>query len=118
MRGEEYLRPGAKRNPFVPRVLRVAVFGSLKKEDWHEGEPVVRLNEQMFCDEKLSRSVDKRRWVRDRRAVSGIAEVAGCAGSVLRGKRMIAAMPFEALMPYPKRVSIRCGDGDRNSGTG
>src|ERR1700691_1404387 len=106
MRGEENLRSGAKRNPFIPRVLRVAVFGALKKVDWHEGEPVVRLKEQMFCNEKLSRCIDKRRWVRDRRAVSGIAEVDGCCGSVLRGKRMIAARPFEALMPYPKRVYI------------
>src|SRR5580704_7468623 len=112
---EENLRSCAKRDPFIPRVERIAVFGSLKKEDRHEGEQVVRLEEQMFRNEKLSRSVDKRRWVRDRRAVSGIAEVGGCSGSVLHGKRMIAAMPFEALVPYPKRVPIGCGDGRRNS---
>src|ERR1700733_7392816 len=114
MLGEENPRSHAKRNPLIPRVLWIAVFRSLKKDDWHDGEQVVQLKEEMFCNEKLSRSIDKKRWIRDRRAVSGIAEVAGCAGSILRGKRMIATVPFEALMPHPERVSIRGGDDRRN----
>src|ERR1700678_1815928 len=118
MLGEENLRPHAKRNPLIPRVLRIAVFRALKEENWHDGEHVVQLKEEMFCNENLSRSIDKKRWIRDRRAVSGIAEVTGCSGSILRGKRMIAAVPFEALMPYPERVSIRCGDDRRNSRAG
>src|SRR3989442_4082010 len=49
--------------------------------------------------------MEKRRWIIDRRT-----EVSGRSGSVLDGKRVIATVPFQALMSQPERVTIRCGN--------
>src|SRR5271157_2607337 len=107
-REKEY-RPRAKRHPLVPVVLRNAVFGPLVDEDGHDAEPVVGLKDYLPRDQKLSRVVDKQRWVgRDRRAVSRITEVTGRSGSVLERKHVIAAVPLQALMAETKRVSV-CG---------
>src|SRR5215469_10348203 len=105
MFGEEVFRSGAKRDPLVPVVVRIAVLGPLVNEDRHNGELFVWLKQQVFCDEKSLRTVDERRWIRDRRT-----EVAGRSGSVLEGKRVIATVPLQALMAQPKCVSVRCTD--------
>ena len=103
--GEEDFRSGAERDPLVPVVLRIAVLAPLVDEDRHDGEPVVRLKEHLFRDKESGRAVQKRRRIVDRRA-----EVAGRSGSVLDGKRVIAAVPFQPLMAQPEGVAIRGGN--------
>src|SRR5215472_15844379 len=82
--GKENFRSGAKRDPLIPVVMRIAVFGPLINKDWHNREPVVWLQQQMFGDHKSCRAIDKRRWVVDRRT-----EVAGRASSVPDFERVI-----------------------------
>src|SRR6266852_6605756 len=105
MFGEEVFWSGAKRDPLVPVVVRIAMLGPLVNEDGHDGELFAWLKQQVLCDEKSFRAVDERRWIRDRRA-----EVAGRSGSVLDGKRVIAPVPLQALMAQPECVSVGCAD--------
>src|SRR5713226_8953768 len=105
MFGEEVFWSGAKRDPLVPVVVRIAILGPLVNEDGHDGELFAWLKQQVLCDEKSLRAVDERRWIRDRRA-----EVAGRSSSVLDGKRVIAPVPLQALMAQPKCESVRGAD--------
>src|SRR5579863_5384473 len=75
---EEHFRPGAERHPLVPVMLGIAVFGPLENEDRHDGEPVVRLEEEMIRYQPLFRALQPGCRVIDRGA-----EVARRSGSVL-----------------------------------
>ena len=63
------MKPTGSTGPVVP------VFGSLIKEDGHDGEQVVRLEHQLFGDEELPRPIDIRRWVRDRPPFPGLLKL-------------------------------------------
>src|SRR4030095_9881567 len=94
---KEVLRPGAKRNPLVPAFARIAAVRTLVNKDGLNGEPVVCLNQHVFCDSKSLRVLDKRSWVFYRGA-----EVARGSLSVLDRKPVVATFPFQALMSNPK----------------
>src|SRR6266851_1359930 len=100
--GKEDFWPGTKRDPLVPVVLRITVFGSLVDENWHDGEPVVRLKDHLFCDQKPCRAVYKRGGI-----IYRCTEVARRSGSVLDAERVVPSVPLETLMAQSERVSIR-----------
>ena len=77
MLGEKYDRPGAKRGRLVPTVLSIPIFGSLVKEDGRNSKPVIRLQNQLFRDQELRRTIGKLAWIRNRHAVPKVAKIAG-----------------------------------------
>src|SRR5271156_1970340 len=103
-------RPGAKRCPLIPVVLRNAVFRPLEDKDRHDAEPIVGLKDHLLRNQKLLAIIDKRSWIRDRHAISRVTEVTGRAGAVLKRKHVIPAMPLQALMAQANRVSARGGN--------
>src|SRR5439155_617169 len=92
---------GANRYPPVPAIRRIAAPRSLINNDRHDGELVVRLNKEMFCDPESFRTLEKRSRVVDRRT-----KVTGCSLSVLDGKPVVTTVPFQTLMTDTERVSV------------
>ena len=98
---EEDLWPGAKRDPPVPAVSRIAALRTLKDEGRLDGEPVIWLKQHVLCDSESLRVLEIRRRVINRRA-----EIAGGPLSVLDRKPVVATLPFQALMVNPEGVAI------------
>src|SRR5262249_50727117 len=84
-----------------PRVLRVAILGTLINEDRHDGESVIGLEQYLFCEQKPRGAVDELGRIVDR-----CTKVAGRAGTILDAKQMIPAVPLQALVPHSECISI------------
>jgi hypothetical protein len=95
---KENFWPNPEGNPLIPTVPGIPVFGALIDEDRHEGEPVIRLNENLFGHEELGRAVEEAIRIRDYGAASVRAEVAGRAGAVLDSECVEPPTPFKTLM--------------------
>src|SRR6266704_2651360 len=79
--GEEHFRPRSERDPLLPRMLWVAIFRALVNEDRHDGEPVIRLEQYLFGEQKPRGAVDEAG-----RVVNGRAEIASWACTILDSK--------------------------------
>src|SRR6185369_16989745 len=101
MIGKEVLRPRTKRNPLFPVFARIAAMRTLVDEDRLDGEPIVCLNQQVFCDSKFLCVLEKGSWIFYR-----CAKVTGWSFSVLDRKPVVAAFPFQALMGNSKCESV------------
>ena len=101
MIGEEDFRSRSKGLPLRPGVLWVSILVLLVDEDGHDPELVIRLKDNLFCHQEPCRVI----FIRIR-VINGCAEVAGRAGSVLDGKRVITTMPLQEFMFQPEAVSV------------
>src|SRR5216683_2851303 len=91
-----------ERRPVVEAVAWQAIAFSLKNKNRHDRKSVVGLNEQVFRDQQSLRALYEGVRIIDRRA-----EIARCALPVLNGKRMVTAVPFQALVAQSECVAVR-----------
>src|SRR5712672_4601514 len=79
-----------------------AIAFSLKNKNRHDCKSLVGLNEQVFRNQQSLGAVYEGVRIIDRRA-----EIARCALPVLNGKRMVTAVPFQALVAQPESIAVR-----------
>src|SRR5260370_20557924 len=106
---EKHFGSQSERGPVIKPMAMLAVPLPLKDENRHDGESVVGLNQQMFRDQQSFGTLQERSRILDRSA-----EISCCTLPVLDGERVVAPVPFQALVAYPERVAV----GGRNHRAG
>src|SRR6266851_4096320 len=99
---EKHFGSQTERRPVVEAVAWQAIALSLKNKNRHDRKSVVGLNEQVFREQQSLGAFYEGVRIIDRRA-----EIARCALPVLNGKRMVTAVPFQALVAQPECVAVR-----------
>src|SRR5262245_58270191 len=105
MIGEEDLRPGAKRHPFVPSIVWIAILQPPVDKDWHDGECVIRLKKHVLRDLKSFCALKKRSRKNNR-----CAEIASDSLSVLNRNLVITTVPLQVPIAYSDSVSVISGN--------
>src|SRR5215472_10675734 len=92
-------------------MARLPVPLTLKDKDRHDRKSIIRLNEQVFCQQQLLGTFEERIRILDIRCI-----IARCSSPILDGERVIAAMPFQLLEAEPEGNTT--GGGDDSAGLG
>src|SRR5262245_47816560 len=102
---EEDLRSGAKRNPFVPTIVRISILHPLVNENWHDSEYIIRLKQHMLRNSKSLCAVKKRI-----RKINRCTEIVGDSFSVLNRNLVIATVPLKVPITNSQSVTVIGGN--------